>query len=126
MSELVIPESMQRSYNNLHFAPGRMHNGILYASGVIGTDAKGKIPESVEEEFRNAWEAIGVLLKEAGMDWSNLIEMTSYHVGLPEHIGTFMKVKDEYVKEPYPAWTAIGITDLAAPAAHVEIRVQAG
>jgi len=47
-------------------------------------------------------------------------------VGLQEHIGAFMKVKDEFIKEPYPAWTAIGITELAVPGARVEIRVRAG
>ena len=60
---------------------------------------------------------------EAGSSMDNVIEMTTYHVGLQEHIGTFMKVKDKYVKEPYPAWTAIGITELAIPGGLVEIRV---
>ena len=59
------------------------------------------------------------------MDFSNIFEFTSYHVDLQQHIGSFMKVKDEFLKEPYPAWTAIGITELAIPGARVEIRVQA-
>ena len=40
-------------------------------------------------------------------------------------LGTFMKIKDEYVAAPYPAWTAIGCTQLALPGALVEIRAQA-
>jgi enamine deaminase RidA (YjgF/YER057c/UK114 family) len=36
-----------------------------------------------------------------------------------------MKVRDEFLKAPWPAWTAIGITELAIPGAHVEIRVLA-
>lgn len=126
MSELILPETMQVSYDNFHFAPGQKHNGIVYVSGQIGTGAGGKVPESAEEEFRNAWAGVGEILKTAGLDYSNIFEFTSYHVGLQEHIGTFMKVKDEFVKEPYPAWTAIGITELAVPGARVEIRVQAG
>ena len=65
------------------------------------------------------------LVEAANMDFSNIFEFTSYHVGLQDHIGTFMKVKDEFLTEPYPAWTAIGITELAIPGARVEIRVQA-
>lgn len=126
MSELVLPESSKRSYENLHFAPARIHNGVLYASGVIGTGADGKLPDSVEDEFRNAWNAVGVVLKEAGMNYGDIFEFTSYHVGLQGHIGSFMKVKDEFLQAPYPAWTAIGITELAIPGASVEIRVQAG
>jgi enamine deaminase RidA (YjgF/YER057c/UK114 family) len=34
-----------------------------------------------------------------------------------------MKVKDHYMKAPYPSWTAIGITELAFPGGLVEIKV---
>ncbi len=125
MSDLILPEAMKASYDNFHFAPAQRHDGVVYASGQIGTGAGGTIPESAEEEFRNAWQAVGAILQEAGLDFSNIIEFTSYHVGLQENLGTFMKVKDEFIKEPYPAWTAIGITELAVPGARVEIRVRA-
>ena len=36
-----------------------------------------------------------------------------------------MAVKDRYLTDPYPAWTAIGVSELAAPAALVEVRVVA-
>ncbi|NKC01774.1 MAG: RidA family protein [Pseudomonadales bacterium] len=125
MPDLILPDSMRPQYENFHFAPAQMHNGILYASGQIGAGANGKVPESAEEEFRNAWNSVGAVLAAANMDFSNIFEFTSYHVGLQEHMRAFMKVKDEFVKEPYPAWTAIGTTELALPGARVEIRVQA-
>ena len=53
------------------------------------------------------------------------MEMTSYHIGMREHIREFIAVKDELISEPYPAWTAIGCTELAMPGAVVEIRAQA-
>jgi enamine deaminase RidA (YjgF/YER057c/UK114 family) len=34
-----------------------------------------------------------------------------------------MKVKDEYVTAPYPAWTAIGVSDLITPGTTVEVRL---
>ena len=126
MSDLVLPESMQATYNKYHFAPAQVHDGVLYASGQIGTGADGKVPDSAEEEFRNAWNAIGEILRQAGMDYTNIVEYTSFHVGLQENLGAFMKVRDEFVKEPYPAWTAIGTTELAVPGARVEIKVIAG
>ena len=125
MADLVLPESMKAGYENFHFAPAQINNGILYASGQIGTNPGGGVPASAEEEFRNAWNSVGAILEAANMDFSNIFEFTSYHVGLQDHIGTFMKVKDEFLTEPYPAWTAIGITELAIPGARVEIRVQA-
>jgi len=34
-----------------------------------------------------------------------------------------VKVKDEFIKEPYPASTWIGITELVIPGARAEIKV---
>jgi len=111
---------MEPHYEHFHFAPGVLHNGILYCSGQIGRG------ESAEEEFRNAWQLVGEVLSSAGLDFSNILDVTSYHVGLQEHLPTFMQVKDEFIKEPYPAWTAIGVSELAVPGARVEIKVTAG
>jgi len=51
--------------------------------------------------------------------------MTSYHVGLAAHIDEFCAVKDAFVPAPYPAWTAVGISELAIPGASVEIQITA-
>ena len=49
--------------------------------------------------------------------------MTTFHVGLQRHFVIFMEVKDRYVRAPYPAWTAIGIHELAIPGAILEIKI---
>lgn len=38
------------------------------------------------------------------------------------HLGAFVKVKDEFIAEPYPAWTAIGVSELLTDGALAEIR----
>jgi hypothetical protein len=38
-------------------------------------------------------------------------------------LGAFIKVKDEFVRMPYPAWTAIGIAELITEGTLLEIRV---
>ncbi len=53
---------------------------------------------------------------------SDVVEITTYHVELKRHLDTFVRVKDEYVAEPYPAWTAIGVSELITDGALVEIR----
>jgi len=59
------------------------------------------------------------------MDYGNIVEYTTFHVGLSSHLADFMKVRDEFIKEPWPAWTAIGVSELAAPGGRLEIRVLA-
>ncbi len=124
MDERVIPESMQATYDRFHFAPAVRVGDILLCSGQIGAGEDGRCPDDPASQFRLAFEAVGSVLAEAGVDFSSIVEMTTFHVGMAE-LGTFMKVKDEFMAEPYPAWTAIGCTSLALPGALVEIKVQA-
>jgi enamine deaminase RidA (YjgF/YER057c/UK114 family) len=121
--ETVVTSSGQFMYDNFHFSEATKSNGFLLCSGIIGTGKKGKVPEDIKEEFRNAWTGIGNLLAECDIGYDDIVEYTSYHVGLHASMEDFMSVRDEFVSEPWPAWTAIGITELAVPGAHVEIRV---
>jgi enamine deaminase RidA (YjgF/YER057c/UK114 family) len=123
--DVILPEQDQDSYDNFHFAPAVRSSGLVLCSGQIGTGADGSIPDSPEEEFRNAWAAVGRILEEAGLSYDNIVESTTYHVGLQEHLAAFMKIRDEVISAPWPAWTAIGITELAVPGARVEVRVVA-
>ncbi len=123
--ETVVPESAKRSYDQFHFSQGVIANSILFASGVIGTDASGNVPQDDKEEFRLAWQGITALLEEAGSGLDRIVEYTSFHVDMMPHLGHFMSVRDEYLKEPWPAWTAIGVSSLAQPGARVEIKVTA-
>ena len=121
----IVRDSGKFLYDNFHFSEAVESDGLLLCSGIIGTGQDGKVPEDIREEFDNAWSGVISLLKEAGADASQIVEYTSYHVGLQANMAAFMEVRDKYLGEPWPAWTAIGITELAVPGAHVELRVTA-
>ena len=123
--DIIVPNEDKVLYQNFHFASAARANGLVLCSGQIGTQAGGSVPESAEEEFRNAWKSVGKVLTASGLGYGDIVEISSFHVGLQNNLGTFMKVKDEFVKEPYPAWTAIGVSELAVAGARVEIRVVA-
>ena len=123
--EAVVTDSGQFVYDNFHFSEATRSNGFLLCSGVIGTGDKGKLPEDIKEEFRNAWRGSGRVLAQCNLGYGDIVEYTSYHVGLHANMADFMSVRDEFLSAPWPAWTAIGITELAIPGAHVEIRVTA-
>jgi len=121
----IVTPSGGQLYDHYHFSEAALCNQLLLCSGVIGTTPDGGVPENPEQEYRNAWQAISSLLAEAGMGPENIVEYTSYHVNLQDQMATFMSVRDEFLSEPWPAWTAIGITELAVPGARVEIRITA-
>lgn len=123
--DVVNPGTNRTLYDQFHFSQAVKVNGMLICSGQIGTGAGGAVPADLSEEFRNAWTSVGRVLAAAGASFDDIVEYTTFHVGLQKTLPTFMQVRDEFVKAPWPAWTAIGISELAVPGAHVEIRVLA-
>jgi enamine deaminase RidA (YjgF/YER057c/UK114 family) len=124
-SDVLIPEGMEMAYDRFHFAPAVRAGNWLRCSGQLGTDASFRAIAEPEAQFVQAFENVKSVLEAAKADFRDVVEMTTFHVGLREHLGTFVRVKDRYLEAPYPAWTAIGVVELAAPGALVEIRVTA-
>lgn len=125
MNRRIIPASQKSFYDNFHFAPAVVDGQNLRCSGVVGSNPDGSLPEDPETQFRQAFEQIGEVLREAGATFEDITEITTFHIELSKHIGGFVRVKDQFVKEPYPAWTAVGTPELALPGALVEVRVTA-
>ena len=122
-SAVVIPKGMEAYYDQYHFAPAVKDGDRLYCSGVIGVGPDGKAPEDPEAQFSQAFDSLQSVLTTAGVSFRDVVEMTTFHVGLRAHLTTFMKVKDRYMQAPYPAWTAIGVSELAFPGGIVEVKV---
>ena len=114
---VIVPEANKASYESMHFAPAVEQDGFVFCSGCVGQ------AESAEDEFRGAWRQIGRTLKEAGLDYDDIIDTTLYMVDLQKHAETMFRVKDEFIQEPYPASTWIGITELVIPGARAEVKV---
>lgn len=119
----IVPEQDREISQTYTFSQAVWHGDTLYCSGQIGTRADGTLPASMDDQFVQAFENVSAVLKAAGTGWHDVVDITTYHVGLNETLGTFAEIKKGYVKEPFPAWTAIGVAELAYPDALVEIRV---
>jgi enamine deaminase RidA (YjgF/YER057c/UK114 family) len=76
-----------------------------------------------ETQFRDTFKFVAMHLETAGLHFGHMVEMTTYHVGLRKHLSAFINVKDEFVRTPYPAWTAIGVTELITEGTLLEIRL---
>lgn len=118
-AEIIIPEGWQQVYEEWRFAPAVKIDGRIYVSGVVAAPQNGDL----QAGYRRAWQAIEATLGLAGANLDDIVEMTTFHTDLSGHLTGFRSVKDEVIKAPYPAWTAIGITELAVPEGVVEIRV---
>lgn len=121
----VIPAWMKPIYETYHFAPAVIDGDHLRCSGMIGFRPNLSVPEDPTAQFTLAFQNLRGLLAEAGLTFANVTEMTTYHVGLRAHMQAFTAVKDKFISAPHPAWTAVGISELASPGALVEIQVTA-
>jgi len=124
-SAQVIPASMRAMYENFHFAAAVRSGDLLICSGQLGAGPDGRGIADPAAQFAAAFDNVKAVLAEAGLDFSDVIEITTFHVGLMQHLGAFIRAKNAVLPEPYPAWTAIGITELAMPGCLVEIRATA-
>lgn len=106
-----------------HLSPVVKSNGFVFLSGVIGANGV-RAASTAEEEFEIAWKRIAATLEHAGASTSDIVEIISFHTD-PASLAAFATVKDRFVSEPYPTWTAIGVSWLAVPGARAEIKVTA-
>jgi len=121
----IVPRELKTYYDDWKMSPGLACGDFLFLTGFTGAAADGSLSTDPELQMRNAFRKIGLVLQEAGLDYDALVEMTSYHVGLREHLSLFKSVRSDYVQEPYPAWTAIEVSGFVREGAVIEIKAVA-
>jgi enamine deaminase RidA (YjgF/YER057c/UK114 family) len=121
----IIPEAQRSTNERYRFSAAIRRGEVLHCSGQIGNAADGSLATDPAAQFEQAFANVAEVLAEAGGSWADVVEMTTFHVGLAEHLAAFAGVRNRWVQEPYPAWTAVGVAELAAPSALVEVKVVA-
>ena len=91
----------------------------------MGRDATGTVVLDPERQFATAFENLDAVLAAAGTSLAHVVELTTYHTAM-EHLALFAEVKSRFLTTtPYPAWSAIGVQELALPGLLVEIKATA-
>jgi enamine deaminase RidA (YjgF/YER057c/UK114 family) len=112
--------------SELHLSPALKVGDTIYVSGCLGwSPVLDGFPDDPEAEIRQAFENVSTVLRESGASWADVVEVTTLVVGLNELSVPLLKVHHEFVREPYPAWTGFGVTQLYVPGAIVEVAVTA-
>lgn len=87
-------------------------NNFLYVSGQIALDPKNmKMVEGIDNQIEMVFKNIKEILKEADMDFSNVIKLTI----LLDNLENFEKVNEimsELFEKPYPARAAFEVSKL--------------
>ena len=115
-------EEWPEDVETFHFTPIVKVGEMIFISGVTA----GQGSEDRESQLVAAFEGVAETLAVAGVSWDDVVKLTTYRVdGLRAHLDLLLDVKDRFVKPPYPAWTGVGVAELADPDALIEIDVVA-
>lgn len=128
IERLRLPEDdatfgSNRIFDLFQYSPAVTANGLVFIAGQIGLRADGSIPEDPKEQIDVAFKRIDAVLKHMGLDFTDVVELVSYHVDIGLQLATFREVKAQYIRSDFPAWTILGIAALARPELIVEIKV---
>ena len=119
--EPIVPAVWADFYEETHIPAAVRVGDTLRVTGHTGETADGVFSGNAEEQIRQVFRNITLTLAEAGASWRDVVEINSYHVGLLNQAEAVLKVAAEFLEDPYPAWTAVGVTELILPEALVEI-----
>jgi len=105
------------------YTPGIMAEGqrLVFISGQGPRD----YDANMETQFRQTFERIKVILEQAGGSMKNLVILRAYFVQFARDLPVYRKVRKEYLVKPYPASTAVGVTELAPAGNQIEIEAVA-
>jgi enamine deaminase RidA (YjgF/YER057c/UK114 family) len=122
---VIVPTVWADFYRETHIPAAVRVGDTLRLTGHTGETADGVFSDDPEAQIRQTFVNIALTLAEGGAHWSDVVEINSYHVGLLEQAEAVLTVAAEFLEDPYPAWTAVGVTELILPAALVEISCAA-
>lgn len=119
----IVPPEMRSIYDDWRMSPGLECNGFVFLTGFNGAPLAGDPSPEPRVQIEEAFSQVASVLREGGLTFADVVEMTSYHVGLRDHLDDFMAVRAKFISEPYPAWTAIEVAGFVSEGVIVELRV---
>ncbi len=135
--EVILPTAKDKTQNHdqYSYAAVRRVGKTLYLAGVIAgrLPGEGTDVESLKTALRRAFATIQRNLKAAGADMEDIADIQTFadfkgpnfKGDTATLLATYVEVKNEFIKPPYPAETLVGIANLAEPEGIMEIRVTA-
>ncbi|MBY8607816.1 MAG: RidA family protein [Burkholderia sp.] len=120
--EVIVPPTMQRVVERAGYAPAVRVGATVYCAGQVGRTPELDVIADPEAQFLACWDNLRTVLEAAGCTFDDVVDMTTYHVGLSRHMAIFRDVKNRVFPRGTCAWTAIGVAELAHPGLLVEIK----
>lgn len=112
-----VPEAVGGYVNGLEV---RSAQRMLFISGQIPQDRHGRVPDGIEAQCRLVWANLTAVLRQAGMEVTNLVKVTTF-LSDRAHAAINTEVRNDVLGAHRPALTVI-IAGIWEPAWLIEIE----
>jgi reactive intermediate/imine deaminase len=96
---------------------------LVYCAGAVSFDAAGEIVGTgdIVAQTRQTMENLKIALAAGGATFADVVKITNYVTDVTEY-PKIAPVREEYLKEPYPASTMVEVSGLMYPELMIEIE----
>lgn len=122
--QTIMPENAEaRAFQEaVGFSDAVVHGDTIYLSGVVAAPQEGET--SLVPAYERAFARLDTTLKRLGATWDDVLVFDTFHAGkMAAQLDDLVTVKNRYITAPFPAWTAVGVTELYEPTAVTEIKL---
>ncbi|TDB87715.1 RidA family protein [Actinomadura sp. KC216] len=100
--------------------------GFIHVSGQAGIDENGRtVPGGFLEQGRQAFRNVQRVLAEAGADLGDVVKIGIFVRDMAADLDDVIRLREEFLSEPYPADTLLEVSSLAQPDWRIEIEATA-
>ena len=123
--QIVRPADLPDPALSRAYSHGVRAGNLLFLAGQTGHDAQAQPGVGrFEAQTRRTFERMRLILETAGGSLDDLVTMTVFVTDI-RYGDEFVRLRGEILKRAYPASALIGISQLAAPEALIEIQAVA-
>jgi enamine deaminase RidA (YjgF/YER057c/UK114 family) len=120
--DAIVPPSWSEFYQATNIPAAVRIGATLRLTGHTGDRPDGSFAEEAEAQIRQSFANVATTLEACGATWADVVEINSFHVDFAGHRDAELTVAADFLEAPYPAWSAVGVTELYEPDAMYEIR----
>ncbi|QKW32738.1 MULTISPECIES: RidA family protein [Actinomadura] len=100
--------------------------GFIYVSGQAGIDEQGRtVPGGFLDQGRQAFRNVQRVLAAAGADLTDVVKIGIFVRDMAADLDDVIRLREEFLSEPYPADTLLEVSSLAQPDWRIEVEAVA-
>lgn len=112
--DAIFPAGRQALYEVNRYSAAIRSGDFLFVSGQVGSREDGSPEPVFEKQVQLAFDNLNAVLKAAGCTFDDVVDVTTFHTDPVNQIDSVAAVRLKQIgDQPYPNWTAVGVTWLA-------------